>query len=184
MAALTIVKEKTFPRLNSILFGEGVVNDAMSILLFRAVEKMLLVDMSFGQMKLDESKGLDISAGDVTFMGISFCYLSFGSIVIGIGFGLLCAYVFKILNLEKHPVREIFLLLLFAYVSYIASELLGYPGIMTLFCCGLVMAHYAYQNLSAKSKIGSVLAIETIGHGAEAFVFTYLGMSIYSMEQE
>lgn len=42
VAALTIVKEKTYPTLNSILFGEGVVNDAISILLFRAVEKLLI----------------------------------------------------------------------------------------------------------------------------------------------
>lgn len=34
-----------------------------------------------------------------------------------------------------------------------------------------------------KSKIGSVLAIETFGHGMEAFVFTYLGLSIYGIEE-
>jgi NhaP-type Na+/H+ or K+/H+ antiporter len=41
VAAISIVKEKTFPTLNSILFGEGVVNDAVSILLFRAVERLM-----------------------------------------------------------------------------------------------------------------------------------------------
>jgi NhaP-type Na+/H+ or K+/H+ antiporter len=44
VAALTIVKERNFPTLNSILFGEGVVNDAVSILLFRAVEKLLIIE--------------------------------------------------------------------------------------------------------------------------------------------
>jgi hypothetical protein len=38
--------------------------------------------------------------------------------------------------------------------------------------------------MSQKSKISSTLAIETIGHAAEAFVFTYLGLGIYGMEQE
>jgi len=42
VAALTIVKEKSFPTLNSILFGEGVVNDAVAILLFHAVEELIL----------------------------------------------------------------------------------------------------------------------------------------------
>jgi NhaP-type Na+/H+ or K+/H+ antiporter len=55
---------------------------------------------------------------------------------------------------------------------------------MTLFCCGFAMGHYAFKNLSAKSKIGSVLAIETIGHGAEAFLFTYLGLCIYGIDQQ
>ena len=42
VAALTIVKEKSFPTLNSILFGEGVVNDAVAILLFHAVEGLII----------------------------------------------------------------------------------------------------------------------------------------------
>jgi NhaP-type Na+/H+ or K+/H+ antiporter len=37
VAALTLVKEQYFPILNSILFGEGIFNDAVSILLFRSV---------------------------------------------------------------------------------------------------------------------------------------------------
>lgn len=44
VAALSIVKEKAFPTLNSILFGEGVVNDAVAILLFHAVEAMILAE--------------------------------------------------------------------------------------------------------------------------------------------
>ena len=42
VAALSIVKEKTYPTLNSILFGEGVVNDAVAILLIHAVEELIL----------------------------------------------------------------------------------------------------------------------------------------------
>jgi NhaP-type Na+/H+ or K+/H+ antiporter len=49
VAALTIVKEKTFPTLHSILFGEGVVNDAVSILLFRAVETLIINDKKLGK---------------------------------------------------------------------------------------------------------------------------------------
>jgi NhaP-type Na+/H+ or K+/H+ antiporter len=56
--------------------------------------------------------------------------------------------------------------------------------VITLFCCGVVMGQYAYKNLSSKSKIGSVLAIETLGHAAEAFVFTYLGLCVYGIEKE
>ena len=44
VAALTIVKEKSFPTLNSILFGEGVVNDAVAILIFHAVEGLIIIE--------------------------------------------------------------------------------------------------------------------------------------------
>ena len=41
VAALTIVRESQFPTLNSILFGEGVVNDAVAILVYKAVQDMI-----------------------------------------------------------------------------------------------------------------------------------------------
>ena len=44
VAALSIVKEKSYPTLNSILFGEGVVNDAVAILLFHAIEGMTITE--------------------------------------------------------------------------------------------------------------------------------------------
>jgi NhaP-type Na+/H+ or K+/H+ antiporter len=37
IAALTIVKERQFPVLNSVLFGEGVINDAVTILLYNTI---------------------------------------------------------------------------------------------------------------------------------------------------
>lgn len=117
-------------------------------------------------------------------MLLGFGYMSFFSVLVGVAFGLLSSFLLKNCDFQFHPVREIFLILLFAYLSYIASEILGLSGIMTLFCCGFSMATYTFKNLSPSSKIGSVLAIETIGHAAEAFVFTYLGLSIFSIEQQ
>ena len=40
VAALTIVKEKEYPKLNAILFGEGIVNDAVSILIFDTISNV------------------------------------------------------------------------------------------------------------------------------------------------
>jgi len=40
VAAVSIVKEKHYPKLNAILFGESVTNDAISIILFRTIGKL------------------------------------------------------------------------------------------------------------------------------------------------
>ncbi|MCA9735966.1 cation:proton antiporter [candidate division KSB1 bacterium] len=37
VAALTIIKATEFPKLFSIVFGEGLVNDAVAIILFKVV---------------------------------------------------------------------------------------------------------------------------------------------------
>lgn len=91
---------------------------------------------------------------------IRFFYLSAASIIIGITFGLLSAYITKkLVNFKDHPVREIIMIFILAYLSYITSEILNFSGIMTLFCCGFTMNHYTYYNLSKESKSGGVLAI-------------------------
>ena len=40
VAAVSIVKEKYYPKLNAILFGESVMNDAISIVLFRTIRNI------------------------------------------------------------------------------------------------------------------------------------------------
>lgn len=65
----------------------------------------------------------------------------------------------KFVNFKQHPAREIILIFILAYLSYMISEELNISGIITLFCCGFTMNHYTYYNLSEDSKSGSVLAI-------------------------
>jgi len=105
------------------------------------------------------------------------------SLAVGIAIGLFSGLVFKqVKSLQHHPVLEVFLIMLFGYSSYLVAELLGLSGIMTLFFCGVVMSHYSYYNISNESKLGSVVSISTFGFAAEAFLFTYLGLSIFSTE--
>ena len=40
VAALTMIKPKKYPKLFSIVFGEGMVNDAVAIILFNSVLKI------------------------------------------------------------------------------------------------------------------------------------------------
>jgi NhaP-type Na+/H+ or K+/H+ antiporter len=38
VAALTMIKPNQYPKLFSIVFGEGMINDAVAIILFRSVQ--------------------------------------------------------------------------------------------------------------------------------------------------
>ena len=68
----------------------------------------------------------------------------------------------------------------FGYLGYMFSELLELSGIITLLTTGVLMAHYAWYNLSPQSKQTTSLAFGAIGFGAEAFVFAYLGLTFFS----
>jgi sodium/hydrogen exchanger-like protein 6/7 len=37
VAAVTLIKEKQFPVLNSVLAGEGIINDGIAIAIYRAI---------------------------------------------------------------------------------------------------------------------------------------------------
>jgi NhaP-type Na+/H+ or K+/H+ antiporter len=71
-----------------------------------------------------------------------------------------------------------------AYISYILAEVLDISGIVTIFTCGLTMAHYAVYNISTESREGTNLAFNVLGQGAEAFTFTYLGLTLCSISSE
>lgn len=134
VSALTIVKEHRFPKLNSIMFGEGVLNDAVAILLFKSVEKVIQKQQGFSLNKI-------FSWTDIATMHLNFFYLSSASIAIGLFFGILTCLVLKFMpKLKESPVREISILLLLGYLSYMLSEILGQSPILALFVCAFVQA--------------------------------------------
>ena len=132
VAALSIVREKSFPTLNSILFGEGVINDAVAILIFKAVEKMIRSKQTDPEQEIEE---VEITIGNVGLTAWSFLYLSVLSVLLGLFFGLLSALISKHTKLDA--IKEIFLLIMIAYLSYVVSERFELSAIMSLFVCGV-----------------------------------------------
>jgi NhaP-type Na+/H+ and K+/H+ antiporters len=170
VAALTLVKADQFPKLNSILFGEGIVNDAVSILLFRTIKTFFL------KGDAEEGHAAGFSFGMVLSMSWDFIVLSFFSLLIGISLGLLLSLVFKnIQAFSEKPKLETCMVLLTGYMSYLIAEYFHFSGIISMFSCGLVMSHYTMQNLSEESQKGTVLIFDAFGYLAETFVFIYLG---------
>ena len=82
--------------------------------------------------------------------------------------------------LTVQSIRETLFIFGFGYISYTAGELLSLSGIISLLTSGIVMAHYAWYNLSPQGKHVSGVAFSVIGYGFEAFVFSYLGLSFFS----
>jgi len=65
-------------------------------------------------------------------------------------------------------------------MSYTVGEIVHMSGIISLLTSGIVMAHYAWYNLSPQGKHVSGIAFSVIGYGFEAFVFAYLGLTFFS----
>ena len=84
VAAVSLLSYDQQPKLFSIVFGEGIINDAVSIILFNTVEKFV-----------KDSDEDDYSIGKyLTIIG-NFFNLLFKSVFLGIVFGLLSATLLK-----------------------------------------------------------------------------------------
>ena len=165
VAALTFIHEDTEPKLFSILFGEGVVNDAVCIVIYK-----ILTDF--------QREGGQFTLSSVVSMFGTFCSLFLWSFVIGLGMGIIGSLILK--SLKKYSIgrqAECALICLFAYLSYILSEELELSPIIALLFNGIFNSHYSFYNLSFQAREESSILSRVLSAIAEAFVFVYLGLT-------
>ncbi len=147
----------------SLVFGESVMNDAVSIVLFHAF---------LHQHALHE----EFTTSTLFTTLLTFSFVSVSSIFVGVAIGLACSFLFKHSDIRLYPKFEIGLLFLFAYGSYAFSESIQLSGIMAIFFCGLVLSHYNSHNLSPASITTARSILDSFSCISEFFVFAYMGM--------
>ena len=155
--------ENCDPLLYSLVFGESVLNDAVAIVLFHTFNKFV------DQPEL-------LGDGIVLTALSSFVVTSLGSVFMGVGTGLACSYFCKNTDIRQHAHLELSLLFLFAYGSYALCEALELSGIMALFFCGVVLAHYNSYNLSDSARVTADVTAKLLAQMSEFFIFLYMGM--------
>ncbi|KAG5231800.1 sodium/hydrogen exchanger [Salix suchowensis] len=169
VCTLQVLNQEETPLLYSLVFGEGVVNDAMSVVLFNAI------------MRFDLSH---ITSGSAIHLLGNFLYLFGASTALGIAVGLISAYVIKKLYFGRHSTdREVALMILMAYLSYIMAELFDLSGILTVFFCGILMSHYTWHNVTESSRVTTKHAFATMSLISEIFIFLYVGMDALDIEK-
>ncbi|XP_073525522.1 uncharacterized protein [Phyllobates terribilis] len=164
-----VLNQDETPLLYSLVFGEGVVNDATPIVLFNAIQNF---DLSNISAKIT-----------MKFIG-NFLELFFASTSLGVMTGLLSAYIIRKLYIGRHSTdREVALVILMAYFSYMLAELFYLSGILTVFFCGIVMSHYTWHNVTESSRITTKHAFAKLSFVAETFIFLYVGMDALDMDK-
>jgi NhaP-type Na+/H+ or K+/H+ antiporter len=201
VAAISLLDPIETPKLFSVVFGEGVVNDGVVIILFNAVNAFF-AEGTDGHS--DPNSGFSMS--DAGNLLVDFVSLGVMSLLWGIFCGFSCAYMLKrwvvfmaahpedkrdennkLIKSEEHeeadhvisPVSECSIIFCFSYFSYVSSELLALSGIISLLTCAIIMAKYAWFNLSSQGRNASVVIFEFLGLLATGFVFSYLGLTFF-----
>ncbi|QCE03946.1 solute carrier family 9 [Vigna unguiculata] len=94
-------------------------------------------------------------------------------------------YIFALdYNEEWHSTdREVALMMLMAYLSYMLAKLCYLSGILTVFFSGIVMSHYTWHNVTESSRITTKHSFATLSFVVEIFIFLYVGMDALDIEK-
>jgi NhaP-type Na+/H+ or K+/H+ antiporter len=113
--------------LNAVIFGESVLNDAISIAMFKV----------FSSFVADK---------DIAWIEVvrDFGYLFFGSISIGLLAGVFISVLFKLFRFS--PVLDTAIFFLWIYVPYLISEAVDMSGILAILFSGMVTGYYAKES--------------------------------------
>ncbi|XP_067623818.1 sodium/hydrogen exchanger 8 [Eurosta solidaginis] len=162
------------PVLNMLVFGESILNDAISIVLTTSITQ-----------SASSTAIAQASAGEKIFRALqTFCEMFFASAGIGVIFALISALLLKHVDLRKHPSLEFAMMLMFTYAPYVLAEGIHLSGIMAILFCGIVMSHYTHFNLSTVTQITMQQTMRTLSFIAETCVFAYLGLAIFSFKHQ
>ncbi|NXI21492.1 SL9A8 protein, partial [Sterrhoptilus dennistouni] len=172
------------PVLNMLVFGESILNDAVSIVLTNTAEGLTRENMS------------DVSGWQTFLQALGyFLKMFFGSAALGTLTGLISAlisffnfYMYTLMkcnilvhiDLRKTPSLEFGMMIIFAYLPYGLAEGISLSGIMAILFSGIVMSHYTHHNLSPVTQILMQQTLRTVAFMCETCVFAFLGLSIFS----
>ncbi|KAL4436987.1 hypothetical protein ABPG75_004126 [Micractinium tetrahymenae] len=161
------------PILYNLVFGESVLNDAVAIVLFRSMADFS--NRPFGFTTLPA-------------VLLRFCILLLGSLLIGVGVALACAFVLKRLqgadnsDIPNSASYEIAVVVMGSYLAYLVAEVAGMSGIVALFFSGIIHSHYTYYSASPGSQVSLRHFTEFAAFVCEMCVFAYLGLQVATMQ--
>ena len=158
------------PRLFYLCFGESVLNDAISIVLF----------YSFGKFVSINNDENNLGAAFKKFLIDLF--LNFvGSSVLGSFGGACTGFIFKQIDMRHNRLVEISVYVLLVYIPFLISEILNLSGIVTILFTGITANRYVVPNLSPITKVNSDMVFRLGAHLAETAIFLELGLSVFGM---
>jgi monovalent cation/hydrogen antiporter len=146
-------------RLESILEGESLLNDASSLIILR----FALIAVATGQFIWQEA-------------ALSFVWMVIG----GTGIGLMLGYIFKKAHkfLPTDVNMDIILTLVAPYAMYIVAEEFHSSGILSVVSGGLFLSYYRHHYLTGSSRLSSENVWQSLVFILNGLVFMLIGLDL------
>lgn len=151
------------PNLYYLVLGESLLNDAVTVVLYKIVKNFL---------------GSQVVAVYDILIGIAaFFTINAGGILVGMTLGVLSCILTRI------PTRlEIVFLFVGNYSAYLLGDTLGWSGMVAIITSGMVQSSYAFHNLSSEAAETCRRMAHILADICETITFLLIGMNVTNKE--
>ncbi len=157
VAPLSIIRRMQLPRrLAVILEGEGLVNDATALILYR----FAVVAVSTGSFSLGHAAG-------------AFALIVVGELLWGVAVGWA---MLRLRSWVAEPRIEILLSVLTPFLAYWPPEILGGSGVLATVATGLYISWNGHRMISAATRLQGVFFWDFVIYVIEGMVFLITGL--------
>ena len=163
VAATAVFQRLGVPRrIVTILEGESLINDASSLIAYRAASAVAVGAAAFS----------------IADSSLSFVVVGVGGVLVGLVVGLV---VTRALYKTGDPTLEIVVTLIAPATAYLAAELIGVSGVLATVVAGLITGQRAARVLSPDARLLGLGAWRTVIWAINAFVFMLIGLQLPSI---
>jgi len=161
VAATSVGKRLGLPsRLMTILEGEGLVNDASSLVLLSSAVAATTVTVHLWKVGLD------------------FVY----AVVVAVAIGLVVGYLnVRVRSLLKDPVLGTAVSFVVPFLAWAPATELGASGVLAAVVTGLVTGHQGPGVLAARDRLAETVNWETIAFLLESGIFLLMGLELKTL---
>ncbi|XP_070491911.1 sodium/hydrogen exchanger 3 isoform X2 [Chironomus tepperi] len=146
-----------------VVFGESLLNDAVTVVLYHMFETY------------NEMGASNIQITDVVNGALSFLCVAVGGVVVGVVWGFLTGLVTRFTD-HVRVIEPIFVFVM-AYLAYLNAEIFHWSGILAITFCGITMKNYVEANISHKSHTTIKYALKMLSSSSETIIFIFLGVA-------
>uniref|UniRef100_A0A3B4TVJ8 Sodium/hydrogen exchanger n=1 Tax=Seriola dumerili TaxID=41447 RepID=A0A3B4TVJ8_SERDU len=146
-----------------IVFGESLLNDAVTVVLYK-------VYISFVEVGPANVQTADYFKGVASFL-----IVSIGGTLVGLVFAVILGFITRFT--KKVRIIEPLFVFLLVYLAYLTAELFSLSAILSMTFCGIGANKYVEANISQKSRTTVKYTMKTLASIAETIIFIFLGIS-------
>jgi Na+/H+ antiporter len=162
IAATTIGRRLNLPRrLIFILEGEGLINDATALTIYR------LAIVAVGTASLS----LPLAA-------VTFIYVAVGGVVVGLVIGGIAAWL---LSLFEDPPVEVLCSLLVPFAAYLPAEYVGVSGVIATVAAGLLLGWRSPRVMRSNTRILGTSTWKMVVFVVNGLAFLLIGLQLRSV---